>query len=135
MDMRIVINNGDGTVSILTPITSNYKKDIPKDKKYRVADVGDLPGDRIFREAWTDDVSTDTVNVDIARAKEICHTIRRKNRDKLMAPLDIKATIPTESKEVEIDRRKIREENAKLQVDIEKANNADKLKDLIKEII
>lgn len=138
---RVVINNGDGTVGILIPVNQAMtlkeiiKKDVPSDKKHRIVDISQIPPDRLFRNAWTDNNATDTVDIDMPRAKEIAHVIRRRGRDKQMSPLDIKSTIPSEMAQAEADREIVRISNAKLQIDIDKASNPEKLKSLIKEIL
>ena len=142
MEKRIIINNGDGTVGILIPspklkltIEEIIEKDIPTGSQYRIIDKSEVPSDRVFRNAWTDDNSTDTIDVDISRAKEIAHNIRRKHRDEVMGPLDRKATIPSEVAEVEIEREKIRNQNAKIQISIDKSKTPDELKNSIKGIL
>ena len=136
---RIIINNGDGTVGILTPSPKSkltmeeiIEKDVPNGKSYRVTDISKIPSNRYFRASWTDDNLTDTVDVDMPRAKEIAHSIRRKYRDEVMGPLDRKATIPSEVDEVEVAREKIRNQNAKIQINIDRAKTPDELKNSIK---
>lgn len=52
------------------------------------------------------------VVVDLDKAKEIAHDVRRSVRNEKFAPLDIKATIPTEAEAAEAARQVIREEDA-----------------------
>ncbi|MCK5603008.1 hypothetical protein KAR91_14085 [Candidatus Pacearchaeota archaeon] len=131
---RIVINNGDGTVSIvipIKPIEKVIKKLELKDGKYRIVDIDALPSDRLFRNAWTDDNQTDTVDVDITRAKEMTHCFRRDYRDKLMKPLDILATVPHKAVEAESKRQEIRDDNDQMQINIDSADNSDTLRAII----
>ena len=71
--------------------------------------------------------------VDLNKAKEIAHDIRREVRNEKFAPLDIKATIPSEAVVAEAARQAIREEDAMLQIDIDNASNAEELKSLLPE--
>ncbi len=67
-----------------------------------------------------------TVNID--KAKGIAHDIRRAARAAEFAPLDVKATIPTESAAAEAARQIVREKYAAMQVAIDAAQNTDQLK-------
>jgi len=66
--------------------------------------------------------------VNIDKAKAVGHDIRRKERDKEFAPLDIKATIPSEAEAAETARQAIREKYAVMQQQIDAAQNADEIK-------
>ena len=57
---RIIYPNDEGGVSILTPapeceltIEELAAKDVPADKPFQIVNVGDVPSDRTFRNAWT----------------------------------------------------------------------------------
>jgi hypothetical protein len=67
-----------------------------------------------------------TVNID--KAKEIVHDIRRAKRTAEFAPLDIKATIPSEATAAEAARQAIRDKYAAIQADIESAPGIPELK-------
>ncbi len=58
-------------------------------KDYRIADRSALPADRTFRNAWTDDKPTPTVDVDITKAKEIHKNRLRELRKPKLEALDI----------------------------------------------
>lgn len=47
------------------------EKDVPKNVEYRIVDISKIPSDRQFRNAWTDDFDTDTVDVDMNKARDI----------------------------------------------------------------
>ena len=62
MNQRIVYQNDEGGISILTPapeclqshtIQEIAAKDVPAGKPYKIVDVADIPSDRTFRDAWT----------------------------------------------------------------------------------
>lgn len=142
MEKRIIINNGGGTVAVIIPATKCgltleeiIAKDIPRGAKYRVVNVSALPVDRTFRGAWTDDNPTETVDVDILRAKRISHNYRRCYRDKLMSPLDKQITIPGKESAIELKREGIRKDNAIMQKNIDKAKTVKDLKIAIESII
>ena len=66
-----------------------------------------------------------TVNLD--KAKNIAHQKRRAVRAKEFAPLDIKATIPSEATQAEADRQVIRNKYAVIQTDINNASSVEQL--------
>ena len=64
MNQRIIFQNDDGGVSILTPaleclqshtIEEIAAKDVPAGKPYKIVDGSYIPSDRTFRNAWTID--------------------------------------------------------------------------------
>lgn len=67
-----------------------------------------------------------TINVD--KAKTIVHDKRRAARSAEFAPLDIKATIPSEAAAAEAARQAIREKYAAIQSDIDSAPGVPELK-------
>lgn len=67
-----------------------------------------------------------TVNMD--KAKQIGHDMRRAARAKEFAPLDIKATIPTEAAAAEAERQKIRDKYALMQTAIDAAATPEAIK-------
>ena len=67
-----------------------------------------------------------TINVD--KAKTIVHDKRRAARSAEFAPLDIKATIPSEAVAAEAARQAVREKYAALQADIDAATGVTELK-------
>lgn len=70
-----------------------------------------------------------TVNLD--KAKEIVHDIRRVQRAEKFKSLDIEATIPALATEAEAKRQEIRDQFAEIQEKIEAAETPDTLKHLI----
>lgn len=73
------------------------------------------------------------VVVDLDKAKEIAHDVRRSVRNEKFAPLDVKATIPTEAVAAEAARQVIRDEDALLQIHMDNASSAEELKALLSE--
>ena len=70
-----------------------------------------------------------TINID--KAKTIAHDKRRLNRSAEFAPLDIKATIPSESVAAEAARQLIREKYASMQSAIDSAETIEEIKTAI----
>jgi hypothetical protein len=67
-----------------------------------------------------------TINID--KAKTIAHDIRRAARSAEFAPLDIKATIPSEATAAEAARQVIRVKYAAMQTAIDAASTTDEIK-------
>ena len=67
-----------------------------------------------------------TINID--KAKGIAHDKRREARSAEFAPLDIKATIPSEATAAEAARQAIRDKYAAMQTAIDSATTVDEIK-------
>lgn len=67
------------------------------------------------------------MKVNLEKAKTIAHDKRRAVRAEKFAPLDIKATIPTEAGQAEVERQDVRDKDALLQIDIDACETADAL--------
>ena len=67
-----------------------------------------------------------TINID--KAKTIAHDKRREARSAEFAPLDIKATIPSEATAAEAARQVIRDKYATMQTAIDAASTVDEIK-------
>lgn len=95
---RIIYTEADGSLGVLTPclqylyqivtgrgladdISSAEKlniareivaqKDVPAGLNWRIVDVSDMPHSRNYRAAWTDENPTETVDVDLEKAKAV----------------------------------------------------------------
>jgi hypothetical protein len=73
-----------------------------------------------------------TVNVD--KAKGIAHEVRRAARSAEFAPLDIKATIPSEAAAAEEARAAIRTKYEAMQVSIDAASDVTALKTIVESV-
>jgi hypothetical protein len=67
-----------------------------------------------------------TINID--KAKIIAHDKRREARSAEFAPLDIKATIPSEATAAETARQAVRDKYATMQVAIDSATTTEQIK-------
>ena len=68
------------------------------------------------------------IKVNIAKAQDIAHDVRRAARSAEFAPLDVKATIPSEAAAAEEARAAIRTKYDNMQVAINAATTVDALK-------
>jgi 3-methyladenine DNA glycosylase Tag len=66
--------------------------------------------------------------INIDKAKNIAHEKRRAARTAEFAPLDIKATIPSEATVAEADRQIVRDKYAEIQTAINNAETVDEIK-------
>lgn len=68
------------------------------------------------------------ITININKAKGIAHDKRREARSAEFAPLDIKATIPSEATAAEAARQAVREKYAAMQIAIDSATTVDEIK-------
>lgn len=66
--------------------------------------------------------------INIDKAKAVAHDLRRAARSVEFAPLDIKATIPSEAVAAEVARQTIREKYAVMQIQIDAATTVNEIK-------
>ena len=66
--------------------------------------------------------------IDLTKAKAIAHDKRRQARSAEFAPLDIKATIPSEAVAAEAARAVIRTKYAEMQAEIDAATTTEQIK-------
>jgi hypothetical protein len=69
-----------------------------------------------------------SITINITKAKTIAHDARRTARSAEFAPLDIKATIPSEAIAAETVRQAVRDKYATMQTAIDAATTTDQLK-------
>jgi hypothetical protein len=68
------------------------------------------------------------ITINITKAKIIAHDKRRQARDEEFAPLDIKATIPSEATTAEAARAVVRAKYATMQTAIDAATTTEAIK-------
>lgn len=97
-NQRIVFKNVDGSCGIIVPapealqrmsIEDIAEKDVPPGLQFRITTTDKIPVDRTFRGAWTDDNPTDTVDVDMPKARILHMNSLRSLRDEKLKALDI----------------------------------------------
>jgi hypothetical protein len=69
-----------------------------------------------------------TININIDKAKDIAHDIRRAKRSEEFAPLDVQATIPSQASAAESARQVIRDKYAAMQTQINSASTPEEIK-------
>jgi hypothetical protein len=74
------------------------------------------------------------IKINLDKAKNLTHEIRRIARELEFKPWDIKATIPMEAENAEAERQKIRDNYATIQNNIDACKNEEELKTIYKEI-
>ena len=72
-----------------------------------------------------------SISIDLSKAKGIAHEVRRAKRTEEFAPLDIKATIPSEAVAAEAARAAIRAKYEGVQANIDAAADVDALKTIV----
>jgi hypothetical protein len=68
------------------------------------------------------------IGINLNKAKDIAHDVRRAKRAEEFAPLDIKATIPAEATAAEAARQAVREKYAAMQDAIDAAATPEEIK-------
>jgi hypothetical protein len=68
------------------------------------------------------------ITINITKAKTIAHDARRTARSAEFAPLDIKATIPSEATAAETARQAVRVKYATMQTEIDAATTVEEIK-------
>jgi hypothetical protein len=131
MNTRIIFQNESGGVSVIVPTGSVELalKDVPAGVPYQIVNSVDIPSDRTFRNAWVVDGAA--VAVDLGKAKDIGHDIRRQQRAEEFQPFDeiIAKQIPgADHVAAEASRQAIREKYALAQVTIEASEDAEAIK-------
>jgi len=131
---RIIFQNKSGGVSVIIPtgelsIEEVAAKDVPEGVAYEIVEDDAIPADRFFRNAWV--ANGAAVDVDLDKAKDIGHDIRRTQRAEEFKPYDevIMKQIPGNSAtEAEEARQQIRFKYALIQDVIEAAETTDEIK-------
>ena len=71
------------------------------------------------------------ITINITKAKGIAHDKRRADRSAEFAPLDVKATIPSEAAAAEVARQAVRVKYAEKQTAIDAAQTVAELKEVM----
>jgi len=128
---RIIYQSESGGVSVIIPTESVdlALKDVPEGVAYKIVEDDAIPTDRFFRNAWV--ANGAAVDVDLDKAKDIGHDLRRTKREAEFAPFDeiIAKQIPgLDATEAEASRQVIREKYALIQDAIDIAEDPDTIK-------
>ena len=128
---RIIYQSESGGVSVIIPTESVdlALKDVPEGVAYEIVEDDAIPADRFFRNAWV--ANGAAVDVDLDKAKDIGHDMRRTKRAEEFQPFDdiIAKQIPgLDALEAEEARQSIREKYALIQDAIDIAEDPDTIK-------
>lgn len=110
--MKVIVydNPETGTVSVIKPtkqwLADGHKLEellnqVPLGLPYRIVEESALPESRLFRNAWTDRFDTETVDVDLDRAKLLHLDKLRKHRNIALNKEDINYQIALEKNDAE----------------------------------
>ena len=128
---RIIYQNSEGGVSVIVPTESVELalKDVPEGIAYEIVEDDAIPADRFFRNAWV--ANGAAVEVDLDKAKDIGHDIRRAQRSTEFKPFDdiIAKQIPgADALEAEASRAQIRFKYGLIQDAIDAASDPEEIK-------
>jgi hypothetical protein len=132
--MKIIFQNSQGGISVIHPtgelsIEEVAAKDVPAGVAYEIVEDDAIPSDRFFRNAWV--ANGAAVDVDLGKAKDIGHDIRRQQRAEEFKPYDevIMKQIPgADAVEAEAARQQVRFKYALIQDAINVASTPDEIK-------
>lgn len=107
------------------------RRHVPKGALHRVLEHTDLPP-AALAGAWYFGRKSQ-LTVDLARARDIAHQLRRWERDAAFRPWDdiVARQIPGRTGEAELARERIRQRDAELQREIDAATSAQQLMALL----
>lgn len=142
MDKRVIHVRQDepDKLGVLIPFNCGLtleeiiNKDLPSGTLFTIVNKEEVP-DFDFMDAWEFNEDNTAVVVNLNKAKEIAHEVRRRARVVEMAPLDTKSTIPTEATAAEEARQLLRDKYASLQADIDSATDVDALKTIMGQLV
>lgn len=111
------------------PIEELAQRVVPAGVNYQIVDDDTIPSDRTFRDAWVNNGST--VSEDLEKSKQIGHQYRRAKRAEEFAPHDdvIAKQIPgADTDAAEAARADIRAKYATIQTEIDAATTTAEIK-------
>lgn len=102
----IYTNNETGMVAVVIPAIEELGRGVTLDEiaaraipigvRYRIIDKDQLPQDRYFRNAWTDEYDTETVDIHRGKAEKIHMDKLRIERNKKLKELDLEFMLALE---------------------------------------
>lgn len=142
MDKRVIYVRQDepNKLGVLIPMNCGLtveeiaNKDLPSGTLFAIVNKEEVPVDFDLMDAWEFNEGNTAVVINLNKAKDIVHEIRRRARVVEMAPLDTKSTIPSEAVAAEEARQVLRDKYAGLQADIDTATDVDALKAIMEQL-
>lgn len=132
---HIIHPTADG-VAITTPTgevpIEQVAQQVAPDGIYAIVTADQIPSDTTFRAAWV--YADGTIEINLDKAKEITHNLRRAMRAEEFAPLDqtIAFRLPgTTIKETEKLREEVRDKYVEMQEEVDLATDVEQLKVLL----
>ena len=134
MSKIIFLDPEEGTLAVVhptgeVPIEQLAGIVVPEGVSYQIVDDDTIPSDRTFRDAWVNNGST--VSEDLEKSKQIGHQYRRAKRAEEFAPHDdvIAKQIPgADTDAAEAARADIRTKYATMQTEIDAATTTAEIK-------
>lgn len=143
MSQVIIYPNTNGGVAVVTPVLSEGEtvqdiaaKVVPTGVSSQIINKSEIPTDRTLRAAWEYGVSA--VEVNVTKAKDLAHTVRRTARAKEFAPYDdiIAKQIPgADATEAEAQRVLIRSKYDTKQTEIDDCTTPEAITTIVKGMI
>jgi len=133
---KIIYQNSDGGVSVVTPSGKVPIEDLPEKlglTDYEIVENDVIPTDRTFRNAWVKTGAT--VVEDLTKSKALGHDMRRSKRAEEFKPYDdlISKQIPgSDTDTAEASRATIRTKYATMQTSIDEATTTELIKTALK---
>ena len=133
---KIIYQNSDGGVSVVTPSGKVPIEDLPEKlglTDYEIVEDDVIPTDRTFRNAWVKTGAT--VVEDLTKSKALGHDMRRSKRTEEFKPYDdlISKQIPgSDTDTAEASRATIRTKYATMQTSIDEATTTELIKTALK---
>jgi hypothetical protein len=134
----VIVYKNDITVSIIVPSLGMNVLDllhlIPDQKQYLIVEKNKLPVINIFRDAWDIDFVNKEVFINLEKAKEISHQLRKYQREQEFEPYDniIMKQLPGYNfNEIESKRQLIRDKYYNIQNNIDSVLNIEELNNII----
>lgn len=134
--MTYIIHPTPTGVAITTPTgeapIEQVAQQVAPDGIYAIVTADQIPADTTFRGAWV--YADGIIEIDLDKAKEITHNLRRAMRAEEFAPLDqtIAFRLPgTTIKETEKLREEVRDKYVEMQEEIDLATDVEQLKVLL----
>lgn len=105
-NIRVFVTKEDGSVAVIIPTKECYSIEKLEEiatttsgyVSHRVGHVSDIPVDRFFRDAWSDEGADSVLSIDIGKAKNIKKDQFRTLRKPLLEQLDVEYMRALESK-------------------------------------
>jgi hypothetical protein len=117
------------------------QKSVPEGVTWRIINENDIPQDRTFRNAWTDEFDTPTVDINLDKAKAIHLEKLRLERNELLSKEDknymisLERGLVEEAKEIAERKQQLRDMPVVAKEEMNNINSAEELKQYYPDIL